>query len=281
MVAVIILNFKLKEATLQCIKSVQQSSFPDLKIVVVDNNSGDDLEEALPKDKNLTFIQTEANLGYTGGNNIGIRKALDLGADYVWILNPDMEVSKTAISNLVQACSEPKVGIVGPKIFFSDRKTIWYAGGIFDMANIIGSHKGVDQPDSAKFNQDEETDFVTGGAMMVKSEVFQQIGLLDERYFLYYEDSDFSFRAKKAGFKLMYSPEAVVYHANGSATGVGSALQDYFITRNRLLFGFKFAPLRTKLALLREAVRNIMVPTRRLALWDFCLGNFGKGSYIK
>ena len=166
-------------------------------------------------------------------------------------------------------------------LFFSDRKTIWYAGGIFDMANIIGSHKGVDQPDSAKFNQDEETDFVTGGAMMVKSEVFKQIGLLDERYFLYYEDSDFSFRAKKAGFKLMYLPEAVVYHANGSATGVGSPLQDYFITRNRLLFGFKFAPLRTKLALLREAVRNIMVPTRRLALWDFCLGNFGKGSYIK
>jgi GT2 family glycosyltransferase len=117
--------------------------------------------------------------------------------------------------------------------------------------------------------------------MFVNAKVFKKIGFFDEKYFLYYEDSDFCLRAKKADFRLVYAPSAVVFHENAKSTGLGSNLQDYFITRNRLLLASKFLPFRTRFALLREALRNIGNPVRRLAFWDYLNGNFGKGSYIR
>ncbi len=281
MVAIVILNFKVKAATLKCVKSVLKSDYSSLQVVVVDNNSQDEVKEALPKDNQITFIQTGANLGYTGGNNRGIQEALSLGADYVFVLNPDTEIEKTTVSALIQGIEETKAGIAGPKILFDDRKTIWFAGGLFDSNNILGNHRGVDEEDNGQYDETGETEYVTGGAMMITRQVLEKIGLFDERYFLYYEDSDLCWRAKIAGFKLMYIPSAVVFHANAQSTGIGSPLQDYFITRNRLLFGSKFSSLRTRFALLREALRNVSNPTRRLALFDFLLGRFGKGSFLK
>lgn len=279
-VAVVILNYKLRKLTLDCIDSVKKSIFKDIKIYVVDNNSGDDLKKEL--DSQITFIQAGSNLGYTGGNNLGIKAAIKNGCDLVFIINPDTQVDVDCIKSCVEVInSDQNIGIVGPKILFSDKKTIWYAGGIFDRDNVLGTHRGVDQRDEGQFNKIEQTDFVSGAAMMVKREVFDDIGLFDERYFLYYEDSDFCLRAKEKGFKLVYNPQALVYHKNAQATGLGSALQDYFITRNRMLIAFKFLPLRTRLALLREAFKNLGSPTRRLALFDFLLGRFGKGSFLK
>ena len=279
-VAVVILNFKVKEETLKCIASVKRSTFKDLEIIVVDNHSSDGLASAISSDKKVVFIQNSDNLGYTGGNNVGIKKALEDEADFIFILNPDTTVEPKAVKNLVAELSTEGVGIVGPKILFSDRKTIWYAGGHLDLANVLGGHRGVDEKDSGQYDQIEETENVTGGAMMVKREVFEKIGLFDDRYFLYYEDSDFCFRARKAGFRLMYVPTAVVYHDNARSTGLGSPLQDYFITRNRMLFASKFLPFRTRLALIREALKNFKIPARRRALIDFLTDNFGRGGFI-
>jgi GT2 family glycosyltransferase len=114
---------------------------------------------------------------------------------------------------------------------------------------------------------------------MVKREVFEKIGLFDERYFLYYEESDFCYRAKEAGYKIMYIPKAIVYHKNAQTTGLGSPLQDYYITRNRMLFASKFLPLRTRFALFREGIRNWSNPTRKKAHLDFLFGKFGRGVY--
>lgn len=278
-VAVIILNYKVKDLVIGCIKTVQRSTLKNLEIIVVDNNSQDDLQEEIKKIPNIQFIQNSENLGYTGGNNIGIKKALADGADYVFVLNPDIEVDNKAIENLVSVVGQEQAGIVGPKVLFADRKTIWYAGGIFDRANVLGKHRGIDEKDRGQYDKAQETEYVTGGAIMIAKEVFDKIGLFDEKYFLYYEDSDFCFRAKEAGFKIMYVPQAVIYHANASSAGLGSSLQDYYITRNRMLFASKFLSIRTILALLREAIRNILNPVRRLALFDFLIGNFGKGSF--
>lgn len=200
--------------------------------------------------------------------------------ELIFILNPDTTVEKNTIRILVTKMEKFEASIVSPKIYFTGTKSIWYAGGIFDKSNVLGSHRGVDEEDKGQYDESIETDFATGAAMMVRRDVFDSIGLLDKRYFLYYEESDFCFRAKKAGFKTMYIPESVVEHSNAASTGLGSPLQDYFITRNRMLFAKKFLSLRTQFALLREGLRNLRIPARRLALIDFLLGRFEKGSFI-
>ena len=276
-VAVIILNYKVRELILKCIDSVRKSTFKDFEIIVVDNNSRDGLAEAL-QGQDIIFIQNRENLGYTGGNNIGIKLALLKGSDFIFILNPDTQIDKSCVENLVKAAEKYNFGIAGPKIFFSGSKKIWYGGGIFDRLNVIGKHIGVDEIDNGKYDKANETDFVTGAAFFVKTEVFSNIGLFDERFFLYYEDSEFCFRAKKKSFKIMYIPQALVYHANAKSAGLGSPLQDYFQTRNRMLFASVYLPFRTRFALFREALRNLGNPVRRLAFFDFLIGNFGKGS---
>lgn len=277
-VAVIILNYKVRDELLKCLKSVQSSSYRNLEIIVLDNNSGDSLGEILREFKDIRFIQNRENLGYTGGNNIGIKIALELGVDYILVLNPDTTLDKNCIKNLISGVERSGAGIVGPKIYFAGTKSIWHAGGMIDYLNVIGSHRGVNELDRGQFEKKAVVDFVSGAAFFVKAEVFEKIGLFDERFFLYYEDADFCYRAKKIGFKIFYIPEATVYHANASSAGLGSPLQDYYITRNRMLFASKFLPVRTKFALLREALRNLGNPVRRLALFDFLVGNFGSGS---
>lgn len=277
-ISVIILNFKTKDLTIRCIESVKKSDYKNIEIIVVDNNSEDGLSEALNKSKDVIFIPNDKNAGFSGGNNLGIKKALKSGADYIFILNPDTEVEKNTISNLISKMEAKDVDIASPKIYFHGSKKIWYGGGEIDQLNVLGSHGGMDQIDNGQYDQMNETDLATGAAMMIKKEVFEKIGLFDERYFLYYEDADFCFRAKKVGFKIMYIPEAVVYHENAQSTGLGSSLQDYYITRNRMLFAAKFLPFRTKFALFREALRNLNINARRKALFDFMIGNLGKGS---
>jgi len=277
-IAVIILNFKVKNLILKCIESVKQSTFKDLEIVVVDNSPQEGLGVLI--DKDITYLPNE-NTGYTGGNNLGIKEALKGSTDYVFILNPDTEIEKDTIRILKETAEKENAGIIGSKILFSDKKTIWYAGGILDRNNVIGKHRGVDELDKGQYDSLSETDYVTGAALFASKEVFEKVGLFDEKYFLYYEDSDLSRRAKDAGFKVLYQPKAIVYHENAQSTGLGSPLQDYFITRNRMLYASKFLPFRTRFALFREALRNLDKPMRRLALWDFLTGNFGKGSYSK
>lgn len=276
-IVVAILNYKVKDQTIRCVKSVKKSTYQNIEVIVIDNDSNDGIEKEIKKISRVHFIQNQENLGFSGGNNVGIRKALESEADYVFVLNPDTTVDKQTIGNLVLLAEKENMGIAGPKILFADKKTIWYGGGIVDTANVLGKHRGVDEKDQGQYDIIEITDYVSGAAMFVKREVFEKVGLFDEKYFLYYEDVDFCFRAGQAGFEIMYIPTAVVYHGNAQSTGLGSPLQDYYITRNRLLFAAKFLPLRTKFALVREAINNIFNPVRRLAFIDFLLGNFGRG----
>lgn len=275
-VGVVILNYNVAEETLKCVKSVKASNYKNIDTIVV-NNSADDLNKITDIYKDVIFIQNKENLGYSGGNNVGIKKALEQGADYIFVLNPDTTVKKNTIGNLVSIVESEGADILGPKILFADRKTIWYGGGFLDKDNVLGKHRGLDEKDNGQYNTVQETEFVTGGAIFISRRVFEKIGFFDEKYFMYLEDSDFSFRAKKAGLKIIYAPKAVVFHANAQSAGLGSPFQDYYITRNRMLFASKFLPFRTKFALFREALRNIGNPIRRQAFFDFLGGNLGRG----
>ena len=285
-VFIIILNYNLKWDVVECLESVRKLSVTQytLSVIVVDNASTDGSEQAVrEKFPELVYLYNQENLGFSGGNNVGIKYALEHGADYLLILNPDTIVDANLVTELLAAAERRQnVGIFGPKIYFhKPPNMIWYAGGEIDWANLLASHVGVDQIDHGQFDQEQETDFVSGAALFARRAVFEKVGLFDERYFLYWEDADLCIRAKRAGYGLWYVPKAVVWHKNASATGLGSPLQDYYITRNRLLFAQKFARPRTRFALFRESLRFLLGSnaTKRQAVIDYYVGKFGKGNY--
>lgn len=295
------INFNNLSTTLKFLQSLRSLEKGDLQLftVVVDNSTKGKIEikESDFKDLNLKIIDSLENTGFTGGNNLAIKFALSQGADYVLVINNDVILDKDLLLRLLKTAeSDKNVGSVVPKIYFTKGfefhknrykeeelgKVFWFAGGKIDWKNMITSHRGVDEVDSGQFNQKEETDYATGCCMLIKKEVFEKVGLFDDKYFLYYEDADLSQRMKRAGYKIIYQPEAILWHENaGSTGGSGSLLQDYFMTRNRLLFGFKYAPFRTKLALFKESL-NILLkgrPNQKKGVKDFYLKRFGKGSY--
>lgn len=298
-VSAIVLSWNSREYITPCIKSLEKVAHPgvDFEIIIVDNGSTDGSPDFLKeKFSRHTLIINDSNLGYAEGNNTGIRKALDGNSDFVWIVNPDVYVDKDALMELYTAALKYRdTGIFGSKIYFApgfefhkDRykpeqigKVIWYAGGRIDWANLIASHRGVDEVDEHQYDRDLETDFVTGASMFIRAQVLQDIGVLDWRYFLYYEENDFCQRALRHGYRLMYIWKSVVWHANAQATGIGSGLQDYYISRNRLLFGLRYASAFTKYALVRESLRLYLRgrPWQRRGVIDYWKRNFGTGSY--
>lgn len=299
-VAVIIVNFNGEEDTAECIDSLLEgnnASF-ELCIYVVDNASEkkdlNSLRLYIEKQKNCELIKSSINLGFSGGNNIGIGKALSKNADYIFLLNNDTTVAHNTISDLLKPMTEDvNIGIAGPKIYFAHGfeyhkerynkkevgRVIWYGGGLIDWDNVILSHRGVDEVDAGQFDEHGETGFVSGCAMMVKSDVFKKAGVFDGNYFLYLEDADLCMRAKKAGFKVFYEPASFLWHKNAASSGKpGSDLHVYYQTRNRLYFGMKYAGLRTKLALLKEAIRNARKNAiAKKAMFDFLTFKMGMG----
>lgn len=300
-VVISLLNFNGLNNTLVCLaslKNVKRNS-ANLTLVAVDNASREefDLKSGFVGDIPLVVIKNSKNLGFSGGNNVAIKYALENGADYVLILNNDTYVDKEFLTELLKVAEQDNsVGILVPKIYFAPGfefhkekyskkergKVFWYGGGKMDWANVIGCHRGVDEVDKGQYDKTEETEIATGCCMLVKKEVFENVGLFDDKYFLYYEDSDLSIRAKNKGFKIVYVPTSIIWHKNaGSAGGSGSQLQDYYITRSRLLFGFRYAPARSKLALFRESLLILFKGRQwqKQGVIDFYLRRLGKGSY--
>ncbi|HSX18655.1 MAG TPA: glycosyltransferase family 2 protein [Candidatus Saccharimonadales bacterium] len=290
-VSIVVLNYNGLQNTLDCVESLKKLNKDDneIKIVVVDNASSDGSKEKLSGLKGVELLINDQNLGYSGGNNVGIKHAIKRGADAVLILNNDTYVDTNLITSLVDTLKN--ADIICPKIYFAPGfefhkkryskkdlgNVIWYAGGHIDWANILGRHDGVDEIDKGQFSKSREIDMATGAALFVKREVFEKIGYFDEKYFLYLEDMDFCVRAKKSGFKIIFEPKAVLWHKNAGSSSSGSQLQDYYITRNRLLFSFKHAQIRTKLAVFRDIASKLNQPTKRKAFIDFLMLKFGKG----
>ncbi len=296
-----VLNFNGEKNTLMLIDSLKKIKLnsSEVTILIIDNAS-----ESLPKITessigkfSLKFIKNNKNLGFSGGHNVGIKYALENEADIVVFLNNDTIVDNNFLNEMLAVFeSDEKIGILVPKIYFMKGhefhkgryrkedlgKIIWYAGGKMDWDNVIGYNRGVDEKDIGQYDNLEETELATGCCMMVKKEVFDRVGIFDEKYYLYYEDADLSIRCKDAGFKIVFVPNSIVWHKNaGSAGGSGSILQDYYISRNRLLFGMKYAPLKSKMALLKESI-NILLKGRywqKRGILDFFLGKFNKGSF--
>lgn len=222
-VAVVVLTWNGRSLTLDCLESLAALTWGNLETVVVDNHSTDGTAEAIKSScgETVSVLVNPENLGFSGGNNVGIRYALDRGADWVLLLNNDTIVDPGLVDRLVEAAAcAPDVGVVGPKIYYShppDR--IWSAGGEIFLSRGTARHIGIRRRDTGEYDTPRDVDYVSGCALMASRDVFETIGLLDSSYVLYFEDADFCTRARMHGFRVRYAPGAVVWHRISSATG--------------------------------------------------------------
>lgn len=284
--AVILVNYKGWQDTMTCINSIKKSKDAP-HIIVVDNGSPDDsVAQLTARVKELDLIESKDNLGFSGGNNLGIQKALKMGAQVVYILNNDTSVDPNLFFRSYRYVVE-KNRIAGGKIYY-DRgyefhaaqigqgNILWYAGGFFDWTTVIARHAGVDELDHGQYDKIQSVDFITGCFMAIPRKVFKKIGLFDESFFLYLEDVDLCLHAQRAKIELMYNPKLILYHRNSSTTISGSLLTDYYLTRNRFLIAKRYGSLRLNFAMLREALsRNLKSAIRRRAFFDYLTGKMG------
>jgi GT2 family glycosyltransferase len=267
-VSIIVLNYNGCEDTLACLRSLEHLTYPDVQIIVVDNASTDGSEGAIRAAyPMLTFIQTGANLGFTGGNNVGIRYALEHGADYVMLLNNDTIVAPDFISLLVEAAeSNPTIGVVGPMIYYyNNPEQIWSAGGEIDWKRGLTTNIGVNEFDQSQFGiEPVQVDFVTGCALLAKRAVWEKVGLLDDKFFMYYEETEWCVRAHRGGYEIYLVPMAMVWHKISIEARAASPRTYYYMTRNRLLFlRNSKAGLQTWAYTLFEYIRTFMSWTLR------------------
>lgn len=235
-VAIIILNWNGKKDTLACLQSVAAITYPHYETIVVDNGSTDGSLEAIQNAfKSIHLIANSENLGFAEGNNVGIRYALQNEADYILLLNNDTEVEPDLLDAFVQGFDKnPEAGILGAKILlFGQRDTMDHWGGHWNRQSAQFDLVGLRQKDGPSTSQN--IDYVCGAALIARRSVFETIGLLEPRFFLIWEESDFCFRARKAGYLTMTCPEARIYH-KVSASFVGKPHSTYFWWRNRLLW---------------------------------------------
>jgi GT2 family glycosyltransferase len=275
LVYIILVNYNGYKDTIECVNSLKKINYNNYKIILVDNASSDDSAKILKQKLNdCEIIKSKKNLGFAGGNNLGIKYSLDHKADYILLLNNDTIVEPQFLNNMLNSFSiGSKIGIVGCKImYYSQKNIIWYGGGYIDWFKFIGVHYGMRQIDKGQCNNKKEMDFVTGCCMLVRREVFEKIGLLAEDYFMYFEDVDFCAKVKNAGFVIWYNPEAVIYHKVGlSSGGEESPFSIEWCTRNRLLFMDKYKNNVNKFSLILSKI--FFYGTRFIRCFQYTLKN--------
>jgi len=240
-VFIIILNWNGKEDTVECIESVKRLNYPNYEIIVVDNASIDGSVSLFKrKFSDITIIENEKNLGYAEGFNIGIKYAFERDADYFLILNNDTIIDKSALSELVKVAeSDPDIGFVSGKVYFYDEPNRLQTVGKKDHPiSLVGFHIGRNEYDNGQYDYIKEYNFIDDVFLLVKKDVYQKVGGYDPNFFLYCEETDWCARVRRAGFKIIYSPKAKIWHKEHLSTGGGdfNTVVEYYSTRNMILF---------------------------------------------
>ena len=254
----VVLSYNGREDTLAALESLR-----GIETVVVDNGSTDGSADAVAERfPDVELVRAGVNLGFAGGNNVGIRRALDRGADWVLLVNNDAEVEPGIVDALAAAAAaRPDAGVLACKVLFADSGRLWYAGADFDPILGRSRHEGFGEADAA--GRLEDTRRATGAGMAVSRAAIEAAGLLDEELFLYAEDLEWSLRIREAGFAVVYVPEARVRHRVSSAAGgAGSPTTSYYETRNMLAVVERYRPLPRGLT----GVRRGLVVTPRVLL---------------
>ncbi len=237
LVSIITVNFNQSEVTCALLESLNKTTYPNLEVIVVDNNSTEDnpdiIKERYP---NIVFIKNPINYGFAAGNNFGLMRAK---GEYVFLLNNDIEVPPSFIEPLVDKLKQhPEIGAVSPKIkFYYQPDTLQFAGYTpFHPVTMRNTAIGYWEKDKGQYNEDRETPFTHGAAMMVPMRVVKEVGLMSYIFFLYYEEADWCARIAKAGYKMYYVHNSHVLHKESVSTGRISPLKIYYQNRNRIVY---------------------------------------------
>jgi GT2 family glycosyltransferase len=291
-VGVIILHWGSPEFTVACLRSLEALDDPAREFLVVDNSPDTGLADLMTEHPpGLTVIRPGTNRGFAGGNNVGLRHFQERDVDYVLLLNNDTEVAPDFLRRLVQVGeSEPAIGILGPRIdYFGHPDLIWSTGGMVDPYGFT-RHLGLNERRAVLPEGPCDVDYVTGCAMLVKRQAIETIGGLDERFFLYFEETEWCARARRAGYRVCCVPTARIWHKIEPESRAQSPRTVYYMTRNRLLYlQCRGAGPRTigvaALKMLRPAVPWLLRPKHRdrrpyakatfLGVRDYLRGQFG------
>lgn len=279
-ISIITVNYNQPQVTRELLQSIAQvNTYKNIEIIVVDNGGKINSVPVLaPEFPDVQFIRSEVNLGFAGGNNIGIAAA---SGDYFFLVNNDTEFTADLVQKLVDVLDEhPEAGMISPRInYFADKGLIQYAGftpiNYYTLRNkSVGKYKR---------NIDEFNKIIAptacghGAALMVKREAVDKAGLMFENYFLYYEEVDWCERVKRAGYQIWMRGDAVIYHKESISVGKNSWLKEYFMNRNRILFARRNAPLFKRLVFY---VFFIFVVTPRNIIAYIKSGNYGFIGYL-
>ena len=239
-VDVIVLTWNRRQDTLACLESISHITYPNYRVIVVDNGSSDGTIESISAQyPDVVLMVNERNLGFSGGFNVGLRYALRHGADFMLILNNDTIVSANLLEELIEPAAPPNVGMVAPKIYYYAEPTrIWSVGGACHSVTLEMTHKGDGQIDRGQWERVIERDFLVGCALLMKRSMLEQIGLFDTGFQpAYYEDIDFCLRARRAGYRLLLAPQAKLWHKVATTSGGhGSPQERYLMARHSVRY---------------------------------------------
>ncbi len=239
-VTIILVNWNGLRDTLACLASLRQLDYTAYQVIVVDNGSADDsVMQIRTQYPEVTLIEAGENLGFVGGNNLGLQHPQAQRADNALLLNNDTEVQPDFLRLLVDVAeSDPQIGMVGPTIYYFEQpNTIWSAGGTIDWRTGLTSMVNLNEPDTGQLGTvPRPMDFVTGCALLIKRPVMDKVGLLEPRFFAYYEETEWCVRVSRAGFKILHVPQAKIWHKISIVARAASPQVHYYMTRNRLLF---------------------------------------------
>lgn len=238
MVSIVSVNYNQPKVTIEFLESVARTTSSDqVEVILIDNGSDHDYEESFKKSyPNLIYIRSKKNLGFAGGNNLGIKIST---GNYLLFLNNDTELTENMISILVkELVDNPEIGLVSPLIMYHDDRNIIQYAGYSKMNYITARNKGVGarERDSNQYYLSRETGFVHGAAMMCRKKDIEIVGYMSENYFLYYEEIDWCEKFKKAGKKIWFTGKTRIYHKESMSVGKESSIKTYFMHRNRFLY---------------------------------------------
>lgn len=280
-VGVVLVNWNGGELTLPCIESLHAGSTQPELIVVVDNASTDGSSEVIEQSfPTVILIRNKENLGFTGGNNIGINFCIDAGMDYIWVLNNDTEVDRECLTELINFMnSNPgAAGCCGKILYDAPADTIWYAGATYDSNTLKSKHRGALEKDKGQYNNAEITPFITGCSMFVRRSAWQSVGLFDDIFFAYGEDLDWCIRSAHAKLSLWYAPQAIIYHKVSRSftkktvkcAGFTTPFMVKLVLRNRLFIINKYSSGFQKFQLIfRELIYAIIYLCGLLVLFRY------------
>lgn len=237
----ITLNWNQRVETLDCLQSLSNLEYTNIQLLLVDNASTDGTADAVYKCfPHVKIITNKKNLGFGAGFNVGIRYALEQGAEHILIINNDARLAPDALRQML-ALNQPDVGIIAPKIYYaSNPQHIWSLGGMRHPLTYEMTNDGRGQIDRGQWQQILERDYFVGCILLFSAKMLKEIGLFDEAFFLYYEDSDLSLRARQAGYRLLLCPLAHGWHKVAlSSGGSDSPSERYWMARSSVGFFYK------------------------------------------